>query len=149
MTQPVDITTSSSYFTPICLPASSNFDYTGRYGQIFGWGNSRVNRICAADMPVLGNEVCKRDSRHGARLTDNMMCAGFLTPTGPIRTDDCIPDAGSPLTVQINGRASMIGITSWGFEIHNRGHTPTVFTKVAGYGDWILHNTEDADWCAA
>ncbi len=147
MTQPVDISTSSSYFTPICLPSATHVDYANRNGQIFGWGYSRVNRICTAEVPILDNGVCKRDTRHGSAVTENMMCAGFLTPINHIRTEDCIGDAGSPLTVQLNGRMSLIGITSWGFEFHHRGHNPTVYTRVSGYADWILHNTEDADWC--
>ncbi|CAL8117668.1 unnamed protein product [Orchesella dallaii] len=149
MTYPVDIASSGSYFTPVCLPSVANYNYAGRSGTIFGWGQGRVNRVCTTIMPIIENYVCKRDSTHSSQITDNMMCAGYLTPSQPVRTDDCIGDAGGPLTVQINGRTSLIGVTSWGFEFHNRGHTPTVFTKVAGYADWILHNTEDADWCSA
>ncbi|ODN06574.1 Transmembrane protease serine 11A, partial [Orchesella cincta] len=129
----------------VCLPSVSNYNYAGRHGTIFGWGQGRINRVCTTSMPIIENYVCTRDSKHSLPINDNMMCAGYLTPNQPIRTDDCIGDAGGPLTVLINGRTSLIGITSWGFEFHNRGHTPTVFTKVSGYADWILHNTEDAD----
>ncbi|XP_021963117.1 vitamin K-dependent protein C [Folsomia candida] len=137
----VDI--SGTYFVPVCLP-SSNYDFAGTTAKISGWSDGRAYKMCKAEMPILDNKICNRDSRHSGKITDNMVCAGFLTPT---RLETCIGDAGGPLVSPNGGRATLVGLVSWGYEAKNKDYSPTVYTRVSEFSDWILHNTRDADWC--
>lgn len=61
--------------------------------RVVGWGSPSGSnrfssqRLCKEDVPVLSNEVCVRDSVHGDKVTNNMMCAGLLTAE---RSQDCL-----------------------------------------------------------
>lgn len=86
----VDIS-GKSYFVPACLPAGNQYDFAGTTAKISGWSDGRANKMCKAEMPILDNKICNRDSKHHGKITANMVCAGFLTPT---RLETCIGDAG-------------------------------------------------------
>ena len=83
---------NNNYFVPACVPAGRN-DYSGIMGKMAAWGssdlgpsNTRIknNRICKADMPILSNDVCDRDTSHTGKITKNMMCAGYITPSNSL-----------------------------------------------------------------
>jgi len=143
LTSAVDIS-GTSYFVPACLPGSSNYNFAGSIGKTTGWSDGRVFKMCKGEMPVLENKICNRDSRHAGKITANMVCAGFLTPT---REERCVGDAGGPLVSPNGGRSTLIGVVSWGYEAKNTDYSPTVYTRVSEFSEWILHNTRDADWC--
>merc|ERR1711862_92947 len=65
-----------------------------------------------------------------------MFCAGTLAGGG---SDSCQKDSGGPATTTIRGKATLIGITSWG-EGCGLANRPGVYTKVVNYVDWIQAN---------
>ncbi|MFN4184266.1 MAG: serine protease [Hyphomonas sp.] len=59
------------------------------------------------------------------------MCAGAGS------TDTCYGDSGGPMTLrQSSGKPVQVGIVSWGVGC-GRENSPGVYTRVAGYADWI------------
>ena len=65
-----------------------------------------------------------------------MFCAGDLLG----KKDACKGDSGGPAVAQIHGRATLFGITSWGYGCGRR-NKPGVYTKVREYVKWIQRNT--------
>ena len=63
-------------------------------------------------------------------LTTNMICAGGG------KVDSCQGDSGGSLVVNVNGKITLAGVTSWGYGCGVTG-SPGVYTKVANYIDWI------------
>jgi secreted trypsin-like serine protease len=64
-----------------------------------------VYKVCKADMPILDNNVCNRDTKHTGKVTENMVCAGYLTPE---KVEKCTGDAGGPLIVPNSGRSTLV-----------------------------------------
>ena len=65
-----------------------------------------------------------------------MFCAGDLLG----KKDACKGDSGGPAVAQIQGRATLFGITSWGYGCGRR-NKPGVYTKVIEYVKLIQRNT--------
>ena len=65
-----------------------------------------------------------------------MFCAGDLEG----QTDACQGDSGGPAVAQVQGRATLFGITSWGYGCGRR-NKPGVYTKVRNYVKWIQEIT--------
>jgi secreted trypsin-like serine protease len=55
---------------------------------------------------------------------------------GDIRADACQGDSGGPLICEVNGKSTVIGITSWGIGC-SQAKYPGVYTKVSEYITWI------------
>ncbi len=72
-------------------------------------------------------------------LTDNMICAGVKAGG----RDSCYGDSGGPLIATVNGRATQLGIVSWGEGPADAdvkcGHEDVygVYSRVAAFKDWI------------
>ena len=63
-------------------------------------------------------------------LTKNMICAGGG------KVDSCQGDSGGHLVINVRGKITLAGVTSWGYGCGVTG-SPGVYTKVANYIDWI------------
>ncbi|XP_048001052.1 uncharacterized protein LOC125237866 [Leguminivora glycinivorella] len=102
---------------------------------ILGWGattesNLQQHRkqLSATNLDFYDHKLCTEI--YGEKfLTKKNFCAGFITRG----EGACNHDVGDP------GVAGMylIGVTSFGSPICGRPDTPTVFTKVGFYADWI------------
>jgi len=96
-----------------------------------------------ARVPVIPQASCKMNykdhsgrSRPKSLISDeSMFCAGHLSGGA----DTCKQDSGGPAVAEINGKATLVGITSWG-DGCGRPNRPGVYTKVGNYVDWIQSN---------
>ena len=64
-----------------------------------------------------------------------MFCAGDLQG----ETDAC---QGGPAVGEVQGRATLFGITSWGYGC-GRPNKPGVYTKVREYVKWIQEKVQE------
>ncbi|XP_060523823.1 trypsin-1-like [Cylas formicarius] len=130
---------------PVCLPPTGK-SFTGHNGVAVGWGATSQHgqvstKLREVTVPIMSNQDCRKTA-YAARITDNMMCAGF--PDG--RKDSCQGDSGGPLHV-VNGKThEIVGIVSWG-EGCAQPNYPGVYTRVNRYISWIKSNTKDACYC--
>ncbi|XP_042303426.1 coagulation factor XII [Sceloporus undulatus] len=132
----------SHSISPICLPSSmkSVFD-TNKQCQIAGWGHMYEGAdklslyLQEADIPIIPQEQCYSREIHGNRITQGMLCAGYLDG----RADACQGDSGGPLVCEEQNKATVHGIVSWGTGCAQE-NKPGVYTNVAHYIDWIQSN---------
>lgn len=105
---------------------------------VVGWGAAKEGGGVVRDLRYLDNiphidrNTCKLPQSYGDRITDNMICVGFMMGEG----DSCQGDSGGPLTVDTATAPKLAGIVSWG-DGCARPDKPGVYTRVANYIDWI------------
>ncbi|NEX16037.1 MAG: hypothetical protein C1943_05230 [Halochromatium sp.] len=115
----------------------------GTLATVTGWGTTSEggqssSTLMQVDVPLLGPDTCRQDSGYGSRITDNMVCAGFIEGGG---RDSCQGDSGGPLVVpDQQGSYRLTGIVSWG-EGCARPEYPGVYTRVSRYIDWLEEST--------
>ncbi|XP_053621262.1 trypsin CFT-1-like [Plodia interpunctella] len=100
-----------------------------------GWGltsagGSPSEQLREVQIWTINQDVCR--SRYGARLTDNMLCSGWLDVGG---RDQCTQDSGGPLFH--NG--VVVGVCSWGAGCADP-FFPGVNARVSRYIAWIQAN---------
>lgn len=66
---------------PVCLPTVGR-SFTGYNGIAVGWGATQehgqvTSKLREVEVPILSNIACRRTG-YGTKITDNMLCAGFL-----------------------------------------------------------------------
>jgi len=120
--------TFTAYVQPACLP-SPNFKVSNGFGVISGFGTtsaggSSSNRMLMATIPLWSRSSCKSNRSIGYGFTDQMICGGEEGK------DTCQGDSGGPLVVQIEGKWTLIGVTSWGIGCGGRD-SPGVYANVA------------------
>jgi secreted trypsin-like serine protease len=117
----------------------TQYDQSGSSAAVIGWGytvegGSTIPNLQEATVKVQAREACERNYRRvvpGARITDNMFCAG---DTG---TDSCQGDSGGFIGVSDpSGRWIQLGIVSWGIGCARPGLFG-VYTRVGKYAPWI------------
>nr|XP_023019186.1 trypsin-1-like isoform X1 [Leptinotarsa decemlineata] len=130
---------------PVCLPPTGK-SFTGYEGIVTGWGATKEHgqtssKLREVKVPIMSNIDCRKTG-YKNRITDNMMCAGFLKG----EKDSCQGDSGGPLHI-VNGTShQVVGIVSWG-EGCAAPNFPGVYTRVNRYISWIRSNTRDACYC--
>lgn len=67
---------------PVCLPERGS-TFTGENGIVTGWGalsenGAASNVLHSVTVPILSNAECRATKYPARRITDNMMCAGFI-----------------------------------------------------------------------
>ncbi|KAJ7316598.1 hypothetical protein JRQ81_002760 [Phrynocephalus forsythii] len=133
----------SRSISPVCLPRSmkTTSEVTSKQCQIAGWGHMYEGAdklslyLQEADMPVIPQEQCTSREVHGNRITEDMLCAGYLDG----RADACQGDSGGPLVCEEQEGATLHGIISWGTGCAHE-NKPGVYTNVIHYLDWIQNN---------
>ena len=120
------------YVSPVCLPIKK-LDIWKGFGIISGFGEMENGlnsyELLWARIEMLSEKECMRGPNRD-ELTKNMICAGGG------RVDSCQGDSGGPLVVNVKGKFTLAGVTSWGYGCGVSG-SPGVYTKVANYIDWI------------
>nr|CAD7438736.1 unnamed protein product [Timema bartmani] len=134
---------------PICLPKNTKDYYKGLKAVAAGWGTLQEDGkpsclLQDVEVPVLSNEECRNSSRYlPSMISDNMLCAGFLTG----KKDSCQGDSGGPLFVQrTDKKYELIGVVSWGNGCARVGY-PGIYTRVTRYLDWIIEHSRDGCFC--
>ena len=101
---------------------------------LYSSGNSNYPDILQeARVPLLSRSICAGHRVYGRKLSDNMLCAGYLE--GGI--DSCDGDSGGPLVCQNSDDVwKLVGVTSWGHGCAE-ANAPGVYTRVQRYLSWI------------
>nr|XP_027223351.1 urokinase-type plasminogen activator-like [Penaeus vannamei] len=129
------------YVQPLCL-VPPGWNYPSYLNcTVAGWGSlgpelghSKV--LQSAALPILPDSTCRADYVYGpTRLTEGMYCAGYME--GGI--DTCQGDSGGPMVCVVDGRHTVVGITSWGHGCA-RANKPGVYTKLTKYLSWVYSN---------
>jgi len=135
--KPVDLGTRA---VPACLPTSSMGEefLAGKILTVSGWGRipstGIPDKLRVVDVPAVTNAYCKEHwfSLFQKFITNKTLCAGGTdTPVGA-----CRGDSGGPLTYNNAGRATLVGVVSWG-DPNQDCPGPTVFARVTEELDWI------------
>lgn len=134
---------------PVCLPTPTE-SFAGQTAVVTGWGalsegGPISDTLQEVEVPVLSQEEC-RETNYGAdKITDNMICAGYVEQGGK---DSCQGDSGGPMHV-IDGKQTyqLAGIVSWGEGCAKPG-SPGVYTRVSNFNEWIAANTRDSCACS-
>ncbi|XP_030559374.1 trypsin-1 isoform X1 [Drosophila novamexicana] len=134
---------------PVCLPTPTE-TFAGQTAVVTGWGalsegGPISDTLQEVEVPILSQQEC-RDTNYGtAKITDNMICAGYVEQGGK---DSCQGDSGGPMHV-IGARQTyqLAGIVSWG-EGCAKPRSPGVYTRVSNFNEWIEANTRDSCACS-
>merc|ERR1719284_1913786 len=111
---------------PACLP-SQDADYTGDMGWMYAWGESSM-------VPLVEDDICSQvdsDSDESS-YTEDMICAG-----GVSGAQVCSVEHGSPLTVEVDGRNIVTGVSSWTLGCGGENGEYAVYSELAKVRTWI------------
>ncbi|XP_043221843.1 transmembrane protease serine 9-like [Amphibalanus amphitrite] len=156
---PLDLPVGDNFIAPICMPQLRRKYYNDE-AQMVGWGlhGFKANPASEESRPPVLRSVPMRTMRIGRCsyriikttgkifvVTPSTVCAEAIdTAAGA-----CWGDSGSPLTVADQDeplRRILLGLAIWTVR---PCHTPSpdVFVKIPKYLDWIITNTENANYC--
>ncbi|XP_017123667.1 mite allergen Der p 3 [Drosophila elegans] len=149
LNQPVDM--ENHRLRPICLPVQA-FSFDHELAIVAGWGSQKeggfaTDTLREVKVLVIPQSDCRNSTSYKpAQITDNMMCAGYISVGGK---DACSGDSGGPLQTTFDetpGQYQLAGIVSWGAGC-GRPQSPGVYTRVNQYLRWIGSNTPGACHC--
>ncbi|KAH8394902.1 hypothetical protein KR222_009436, partial [Zaprionus bogoriensis] len=129
---------------PVCLPAPTE-TYAGQTAVVTGWGalsegGPISDTLQEVEVPILSQQECRNSNYGIEKITDNMICAGYVEEGGK---DSCQGDSGGPMHVIGAGQSyQLAGIVSWGEGCAKPG-SPGVYTRVSNFNQWIADNTRD------
>ncbi|KAB7496398.1 Azurocidin [Armadillidium nasatum] len=134
---------SSATIEPVCLPPK-DFNFKAFAGNrtpvAAGWGltehGKRSNILLQVNIPIADDALCRE--RYKQNFVGNQLCIGGSEEG----FDTCNGDSGAPLIMAGPDGPPFIevGIASFGpFPCGIKG-SPSVYTNVARYRDWIIKN---------
>ncbi|KAL0129003.1 hypothetical protein PUN28_004007 [Cardiocondyla obscurior] len=105
----------------------------GIMANVTGWGAATEGGepspvLMKVTLPVVSRETCREIYKSIRRITDRMICAGYMHGG----QDACEGDSGGPLTAD----GIFYGIVSWGYKCAEPSY-PGVYTNVANLLWWI------------
>lgn len=131
---------------PICLKSSRNDLVVGRRASVVGWGKLsttgiRSPQMQALEVPLTAWETCLRVYGQTGALDSPKSIEGQWMCAGGEGRDVCQGFGGAPLFLRENGVFSQIGIMSFGSDNCGGINTPSVYTSISYFTQWIEENT--------
>jgi secreted trypsin-like serine protease len=104
---------------------------------VTGWGATFEGSpgaidLLGAEVPTVSNTVCNQPESYKGDILASMFCAGLRD--GGI--DSCQGDSGGPASATLQGRATLVGVVSWG-EGCARRLKYGVYSRVSTAAQWI------------
>ncbi|KAM5309020.1 LOW QUALITY PROTEIN: serine protease 48 [Glossophaga mutica] len=142
----VTTVTFTSSIMPICLPNITKQVNIPGSCWVTGWGKVKENEdidytstLKEAEVPIINRQTCESMYNSISFILPNlepivkkdMFCAGDIRKRKDIRKGD----SGGPLSCQIDGVWTLIGLVSWGYRYGQS--LPGVYTNVTYYQKWI------------
>ncbi|XP_077607070.1 transmembrane protease serine 11B-like [Crocuta crocuta] len=106
----------TKYVRRICLPEAKMKLSENASAVVTGWGSLYMNGplpmiLQEASVKIIDNKVCNAPHALGGLVTDEMLCAGFMSG----KADACQTDSGGPLAYSDSRNVwHLVGIVSWG-----------------------------------
>jgi len=132
------------HIIPACLPSYKE-SFIASKALVIGWGRTAHGQISTpaklqeVEVTVISSDKCQQWFRSNNRketiYKDEFLCAGHEIGG----KDSCQGDSGGPLVTEKDGRATLIGLVSWGIACA-RPKLPGVYTNIANYMSWINEN---------
>ncbi|XP_059617443.1 trypsin-1-like [Phlebotomus argentipes] len=130
---------------PINLPAQGQAPILGN-AVLAGWGStsttnvpSMPNRLQRANKPVhTFQQCCDLLNSVIAGACNNLATSNVCAGGGPISA--CGGDSGGPLSQQVGGTWTQIGVVSWGVTPCGTTVAPSVYVMVSSFRNWIDAN---------
>ena len=122
---------------PIALPAQSQLSKVAKLNKfrIYGWGldqNNEVAKFLRTASLDLQDSAAKR--AYGSSFKPEIMLAsGRYIKAEKLYAGGCNGDSGGPLIGMVDGRPTLVGLTSWGSAQGCDRGKPTIFTRVSYY----------------
>ena len=103
-------------------------------------GGSATRTLHEVELALFNRSMCNQPAWYDNLLTDNMVCAGHI----PGGRGTCTGDSGGPLACVGSSLETWTihGLTSWAKIPCGGPDSPTVFTRVSAYADWISSHVE-------
>lgn len=129
---------------PIQLPSFSDVEeyFVGEISTVSGWGRfsddsqSTANILRYVSNPVLANDVCAKT--FGSLLVQTQNICMDSSNGGSA----CNGDSGGPLTIDIFGARTQVGVVSFGSAKGCEKGFPAVFARVTHFLKWIQQNSD-------
>lgn len=96
-----------------------------------------ARRLQEVILPHYAEEACKKRATelYGSSIIAGQICAGYTDAT---KKDSCGGDSGGPLIrTSADGCPILLGVVSYGTRECARENSPSVYTRVSAYIDWI------------
>lgn len=122
---------------PVALPTSAQISKVSKLTKfkMYGWGldqNNEVAKFLRAANLDLQDSAAKRAYGSGFKPA-TMLASGRYIKAEKLYAGGCHGDSGGPLIGLVDGKPTLVGLTSWGSaEGCDRGK-PTIFTRVSYY----------------
>jgi len=127
---PFDIT---GRVRPAALPRE-DLEITEGNVLVSGTGKTETgytsDKVLITTIPMHPSKKCANNPWLKFSFTSNMICGGKEG------RDTCQVDSGGPLVAEVDGKFTLVGVTSWGIGCGKEGR-PGVYTKVANFVQWI------------
>ncbi len=137
---------------PIAIPTKSQLSKVAKLTkfQMFGWGldqNKEVAKFLRTAKLDLQDAAARR--AYGSNFKPEIMLAsGRYIKAEKIYAGGCNGDSGGPLIGIVDGRPTLVGLTSWGSAQGCDRGKPTIFTRVSYYLDNIRSGVDLAEKAA-
>jgi len=132
----------SDTVSPACLPFDPKEQYEYREATVAGWGDTDTEGTSPPILQelvveILDKRLCKYFPGNGELSFSGTMCA-YSDLLGD--QEISVGDSGGPLTVQENGKYTLVGIVS----SYGSGElfSPTIFARITDQLGWIKRHTK-------
>lgn len=123
------------YIDTVALPQRDVGPLSGEPSVVSGFGlteNGTVSQVLLrVNLQVISNEECNQTY---GNIPASKVCARWITRHGE---SSCFGDSGGPLTAQVNGVTTVIGVVSSGSPTSCDSGEESVYTRVSEFIDWI------------